>query len=60
MFEVTITKKTHDFDKKTTATKYKNAVTTVKGKALLIKILTPFEKLFLSSSLDKDTICLIE
>ena len=42
------------------ATKYKIAVTTVKGKAFLIKIFTPFEKSFLSSSLDKDIICLIE
>ena len=30
------------------ATKYKIAVTTVKGKAFLIKIFTPFEKSFLS------------
>ena len=47
-------------DRKIVAIKYKFAVTTVKGKAFLIKIFTPFEKLFSSSSLDKDIMCLIE
>ena len=42
------------------ANKYKIAVTTVKGKAFLTKTFTPFEKSFLSNSLDKDIMCLIE